>query len=296
MNESRIAYLNGTFIPEEQASVSIFDRAFLYGDGLFATLRISHGQPFRWRRHWLRLHRGAEFLKLELPVPDTKLREMAVELARLNRISEGVLRVTVSRGCGKRGYSPAGATLPTVTMIIEALPSRTRENPLLWRLATSGFKLQSSDPLACFKSCNRLLQVIARAHAEAAGFDEALLVNERGDAVESTSGNLFWIQGDEICTPPLGTGIFPGVTRSVLFEVAESLGSRVNETNVPAEELARVAGVFLSMSSFGVVEVSHIDDHELARSEWVKTLRVELEKLVQSETSRDSQSSGRFSG
>src|SRR5438132_7655603 len=116
MKESKLAFVNGTFVAEEQASVSIFDRGFLYGDGLFATIRVCNGRPFRWRRHLLRMNRGANFLRITLPLPDGKLREYATELIRLNNMPEAILRLTISRGIGSRGYSPKMAATPTVTM------------------------------------------------------------------------------------------------------------------------------------------------------------------------------------
>jgi len=290
MNDARIAFVDGKLLPEEQATVSIRDRAFLYGDGLFATMRVCHGRPFRWRRNLLRVRRGSEFLKIELPFSEAQLREAAVELARLNGIDQGVLRLTLSRGQGKRGYSPVRSGKPTVVMVLDELPPLSPDAPVVWRLGTSSFKLRSSDPLAWFKSCNRLVQVLARAEAESNGFNEALLLNDQGNAVEAASGNLFWLAGGEIVTPPLGSGIFPGVTRSVLFEIAESMARKIHERNVTPEALREADGVFISLSSLGVVEISHIDEVELRRSEIIAQLRKAYEYLVQTETSADSTS------
>jgi len=203
MKENRIAFVNGRFVPEEQAVVSIFDRSFLYGDGLFASIRICNGRPFRWRRHMLRVHRGATVLRMSLPLPDGKLRELALELVRLNKTPNAILRLTISRGVGARGYSPKSATTPMVAMSVHPLPTGRNDSPV-WRLSTSSMILRSSDPLAPFKSCNRLVQVLARAEADAAGCDEALLLNDAGHAVETASGNLFWITDDAVCTSPFG--------------------------------------------------------------------------------------------
>ena len=108
MKETKLAFVNEKFVPEEQAAVSIFDRGFLYGDGLFATIRVCNGRPFRWRRHMLRIHRGANFLRINIPVPDAKLREYATELIRLNNMPDSILRLTISRGVGRRVVEPAG--------------------------------------------------------------------------------------------------------------------------------------------------------------------------------------------
>src|SRR5205807_424946 len=149
---------------------------------------------------------------------------------------DAILRLTISRGVGTRGYSPKSATTPTVAMSVHPLATEGKEPPA-WRLSTNSMVLRSSDPLAHFKSCNRLVQVLARAEADAAGCDEALLLNDAGHAVETASGNLFWMKEDAVCTAPLGTGILPGVTRSVVFEVCEALGRRVREQNITREQL-----------------------------------------------------------
>lgn len=285
MKEIKLAFVNEKFVPEEQAAISIFDRGFLYGDGLFATIRVCNGRPFRWRRHMLRLQRGANFLRIIMPVPDAKLREYATELIRLNNMPDSILRLTISRGIGRRGYSPKMASTPTVTMSLH--PSSAERNaPATWRLRTSSLTLRSSDPLAYFKSCNRLVQVLARAEADEAGFDEALLLNDAGYAVETASGNLFWIDQEHVCTAPLGAGILPGVTRSVIFEVCEALGRRVQERAITCEQLLQAQGAFASMSSRGVVEISAIDDTPMPRADFVPVIREAYEDIVQWETGR----------
>src|SRR6266581_4925467 len=105
-------FLNGQFVPEDQALVSIFDRSFLYGDGLFETIRVHAGKPFRWQQHVERLQRGAEILRLRLPYGPAEIRAFADQLIELNRMPESLLRLQLSRGVGPRGYSPQGAQKP----------------------------------------------------------------------------------------------------------------------------------------------------------------------------------------
>ena len=172
-----IVFLNGRFVPEEQALVSVFDRSFLYGDGLFETMRVFGGRPFRWAQHLERLERGAQFLKMSLPFPATALRGLAGELIDQNNMPEALLRVTLSRGVGNRGYSPRGAGHPSLLMSLHSAPVFDFEKPPRWRLATSSFRLPANEPLAQFKTCNKLPQILARAQADEAGADEALLLN-----------------------------------------------------------------------------------------------------------------------
>src|SRR5437762_1656915 len=104
-----IVFLNGQFVPEDQAVVSVFDRSFLYGDGLFEAVRMSRGKLFRWAQHFERLARGAEFLRLEVPFTPQQLEDFAARLIAQNELQDGLLRLALSRGVGVRGYSPKGA-------------------------------------------------------------------------------------------------------------------------------------------------------------------------------------------
>src|SRR4051812_28041460 len=111
-----IVFFQGRFMPEAKAKVSIFDRSLLYGDGLFETVRILRGRPFRWRQHLERLSHGAEFLGIQLPFSPKALTQHSLELIRRNGLKSALLRITVSRGVGLRGYSPAGANQPWLSL------------------------------------------------------------------------------------------------------------------------------------------------------------------------------------
>ena len=273
-----IVFLNGSFIPEEQAKVSIFDRGFLYGDGLFEVMRISRGRPFRWNDHLARLHHGAAFLKIRVPFADAALREYAGQLIERNQMPEGLLRLTLSRGVGLRGYSPKGADQPMLTMTLHPLPE-TAGGPPVWRVVTSSFRLPAGEVLAQHKTCNKLAQVLARAEADARGADEALLLNTDGKVVEGSSSNLFWITDNTVNTPPLAAGILAGVTRLVVLELCAKVGTPVRETGITPAELRSADGVFLSLSSWGVVEVGWLDDEPMGRSSLLQKLREGYEGL-----------------
>lgn len=254
-------FLNGKFAPEEKAVISVFDRGFLYGDGLFEAIRIFNGQPFRWKEHMQRLQQGVKFLKFMLPLPPDELFSSACKLVAKNKMPDSVLRLVLSRGAGTPGYSPKDAKKPTIVMSLRPAPDSKRAQQ--WKLITSSFRLPANDPLAAFKTCNKLPQVLARAEADAAQSNEALLTNTSGFVVEGASSNLFWIKGNTIFTSPLVAGILPGVTREVVFEIATSLKIRVREKNIRPKELARTDGIFLSLSSFGIVEAKSLDGKKL---------------------------------
>jgi len=279
-----VVFLNGRFVPEELAIVSVFDRGFLYGDGLFETIRVCHGKPFRWAQHLERLQRGAGFLKLRLPFSPDALRDFAAQLIEQNQRPESLLRITLSRGVGPRGYSPKGADHPSTVMSLHPAPDIDLKNPPQWSLITSSVRLPANEPLAQFKTCNKLPQIVARAEADADGADEALLLNTDGEVVEAASSNLFWIENNTVCTPPLVSGILPGVTRAVVLEICQKLGLATRETNIIPEGLQQVQGVFLSLSSWGIVEAMTLDNHGLSQSPLVGKIREEYHRLVRGET------------
>jgi aminodeoxychorismate lyase len=265
-------FLNGQFVPAEQAVVSVFDRSFLYGDGLFETLRVHAGKPFRWEQHMARLQQGAEFLKTRLPFACEELRRFAAQLVQENQAPESVLRISLSRGVGLRGYSIKGAEQPSLVMTLHPAPSCDPKNPPRWRLITSSFRLPAGDPLASFKTCNKLPQILARAEAEAQDADEALLLNTDGEVAEGASSNLFWIDKNSICTPPLAAGILPGITRALVLEICGSLGIQTAERKIIREEVRQADGIFVCLSSYGIVEVVELDRQVVGSSPLVKTL------------------------
>jgi|SRR5579859_997020 len=276
-----LVFLNGQFVPEEQAVVSVFDRGFLYGDGLFEALRVYDSRPFRWTQHLERLQRGADFLKIRVPFTAAELRNHAAELIRRNQMPECLLRLVLSRGVGPRGYSPRGADHPALVMSLHPAPVIDPKNPPRWRLITSSCRLPANEPLAQFKTCNKLQQVLARAEADAASAHEALLLNTDGKVAETSSGNVFWIDGNAVCTPPVTSPVLPGVTRAVIMEICQGLGIPTRETAVPPRELLRAQGVFLSLTSMGIVEVISLDGQPLNQSPLVPQIRAAYEKLTQ---------------
>jgi branched-chain amino acid aminotransferase len=279
-----IAFLNGRFLPEEQAVVSILDRGFLYGDGLFETIRVCRGVPFRWLDHQVRLEQGARLLRLTIPCPADELRAHADQLIRANQMPEALLRLTISRGVGPRGYSPKGANQPTLAMTLHPAPElNARPNPQ-WRVVTSSIRLPADEPLARFKTCNKLPQIMARAEAESTGADEALLLNTNGHVVEASTSNLFWIADNTFCTPPLASGILAGVTRTVVLELCRHLGWPTRESGITPSGLLDAQAIFLSLSSWGVVEVTTLDGQPVARSPLIPRLQAAYAEALLSAT------------
>jgi aminodeoxychorismate lyase len=279
--------LNGQLVPEKEAVVSAFDRGFLYGDGLFETLRLYRGRPFRWVQHLERLQRGASLLNLPLPFEPTALRRLVDDLVIENRMPNAVLRIAVSRGVGPRGYSPKGAGPPTLVMSLHPAPILDPANPPRWRLMRSSFSVPAGNQLAAAKHTSRLVHVLARAEAEAKGFDEALLLNSAGEVAEAASSNLFWIERGSLCTPPLSSGALDGVTRAVIFELSAAQGLPTQERPITPEELRAAEAVFLTQSVWEIVSVHSIDNHPVGQVAVVDQIRAAYRELVPRETQPD---------
>src|SRR5215831_17537459 len=143
-----IVFVNGRFVHEDDAVLSVFDRGFLYGDGLFETLTIANGHPFRWQQHWDRFESGARFLRISSPFGAKEVYGFIRELIRLNEMRDGILRLTLSRGVGLRGYSPKGAECPSLVMSLHPLPRGDAERVPQWILITSSIRLPAKEPLA----------------------------------------------------------------------------------------------------------------------------------------------------
>jgi len=262
--------------------VSVFDRSFLYGDGLFETVLVCRGKLFRWPQHLERLHRGADFLDLKLPFTNDALNKFATELIAANARPDGLLRLTLSRGVGRRGYSPKGADHPTLVMSLHELPAKP-EAARGWRLVTSSRRLPAGESLAQHKTANKLAQVLARAEADAVGADEALLLNTDGFVVEGASSNLFWVQSGAVCTPPMTSGVLAGVTRAVVLELCHELALPVRETVVTPKELRQDEGLFLTLSTLGLMPAVELDGLPLGQSPLVENLDQAYRELLKRE-------------
>lgn len=278
-----VVFLNGRFLSEADAVVPITDRGFLLGDGLFETTRVAHGRPFRLAQHLERLVRGADFFKLKLPFSTKEIQKFAQELIERNATPEAVLRVTLTRGPGSRGYSPAGAGAPTLALTLHPLPPQTSDEPLQWSLVTSSFRIPAGDALAAFKSTSKILNVLARVEAEEKGADEALLLNTNGEVAETAGGNLFWVYHDKICTVPTGRGVLPGITRAVVLEICQSLGLETNKRVIKPEMLRNAEGIFVTQSALGVIPVVSFDGLPVAPSPLVDQIATAYGEMLANE-------------
>jgi aminodeoxychorismate lyase len=259
-------------VAEQQAVVSVTDRGFLYGDGLFETMRVFKGRPFRMAQHLERMARGADFLKIKLPFTPKELQRFADQLIEQNQLPDAILRVTLTRGSGERGYTPKNCGAATMVMTLHPAPPLDPESIPQCSLITSSHRIPATDAVSSFKTTNKVLQVAARLEAEANGADEALLLNSNGEVGEAAAANLFWVYHEKVCTVPTGRGVLPGITRAVVLEICQSLGFQTNKRVIKPEALLAGEGIFLTQSVLGIVEVAEFNGDPVPRSPLVEKM------------------------
>ena len=272
-------WINGRMVPAPEAVIPVSDRGFLYGDSVFETVLIRHGRPFRWVAHLRRLVYDAGFLGI-VPPPDGDLGEALRQVLSKNGALVGSVRLSLSRGSGRRGYSPQGADSPTTVVTWHpavAGPARER-----WRLATAPLRLAAGDPLAGCKHGSRLTNVLARQFAEKHGADEALLLDTDGFVAETAAGNIFCLVADQLWTPP-AAGLLPGITRACVLEIAPSIGLECVEERFTPAALHSADAVFFTTSTLGVAPVESLDGRPLGRPELTAPIAAALEAVVEKE-------------
>ncbi len=276
-----IVFLNGKFLPTAEALVPVNDRGFMYGDGLFETTRIANGHAFRLAQHLERMTRGADYLRIPLPYPPKEIQKFVAQLIEANAQPEGVLRITLTRGAGERGYTPpAQCGPPTLVMTLHPLPPMPADEPTQWSMITSSYHIPASGAMSSFKTTSKILHVFARIEAHERGADEALLLNTNGEVAETAGGNIFWVYQNSICTVPTGRGVLPGITRAVVLEICQSLGLEASKRVIKPQHLRNAEGIFVTQSVLGIVPVVAFDGEVVAPSPLVDQIATAYNQLL----------------
>ena len=254
-------YLDGKFVPESEAKVSVFDHGLLYGDGIFEGIRFYNGRVFRLDEHLDRLWDSARSICLEIPISRAEMTEALLETIRRNDLREGYIRQIVTRGVGNLGLNPTQCKRPSIIIIattISLYPKEVCEKGLtVVTCATRRTGAAALNPAV--KSLNYLNNVMARIEANLAGADEALMLNEAGNVAECTADNVFIIKRGQIFTPPISAGALRGITRSVAFDIAAELGIKITETDVTRHDVFTADECFLTGTAAEVIPVVKAD-------------------------------------
>ena len=256
----QIVFLNGRFLALSEAHISPSDRGFLLGDGLFETLRVKEGKVLFLEAHLQRLRRGANFLKMSCPLSRHRGRTIIENLIEKNRIAEGRLRITLTRGTSQLSGTP-GRDSPTLLVTLERYsePSPTKYRRGC-KIVISKFRVFSEDVLSCVKSIDRLRHLLAREEAERSGAFEALFLNEKNQVAECTTSNIFLSSGGRLLTPPRDAGVLEGTVRNLIMRLARKNRITVEESVLPVERLFHADELFLTNSLFGVLPVCRVGD------------------------------------
>jgi branched-chain amino acid aminotransferase len=275
-------FLNDDIVPESEAKISVYDHGFLYGDGIYETMRSYDGVVFMFDRHLERLRRSASLIRLGLP-EDTYLKDAVAGALRSNKLGDAYVRITVSRGKGPIGLDPGLCEKPTLVVFAE------QSRPYPDSLYKGGVKLiiaetrrnlvAAIDPK--IKSLNFLNNILAKIEAKEQGAYEAVMLNGAGFIAEGTVSNIFFVAGGVLCTPSADAGILDGITRELVIGLAIKEGVEVREGKFKPEELLDASEVFFTNTTSEVMPVSAVGEKNYPVGEITKILRQRYREYVE---------------
>ncbi|MBN1526297.1 MAG: aminotransferase class IV [Candidatus Omnitrophica bacterium] len=260
-------WINDKLVDNGEARISVFDRGFMFGDGLFETMRSYDGAVFRMREHLERLFGGLTVMKIKCPYDRKYLEDAVYKCLEANGLKESNVRLTVTRGASLTGSFSHADLKPNVVIITRQLelPKRAYERGVAATIAA--IRQNDQSPVARLKTLNFLPYIIARMNAKEAGFDDAILLNTRGHVAEGTTANIFMVKHGHLMTPSLDCGILPGVTRGAVLAVAAAGGIKVKEGHFSQRDLTAADEVFLTNSVIELLPVVRIAKGKIGKGE-----------------------------
>ena len=258
-------YINGELLPSEQAKVSVFDHGLLYGDGVFEGLRIYGGKVFRLEEHIRRLFDSAKAILLDIPMSQAEMIAATNETFQANDLTDGYIRLVVTRGAGTLGLGPDRCDHPQVIIIADKIalyPEEYYEKGL--EIITSSVIRNHPAALSPrIKSLNYLNNILAKIEGMQAGCIEAMMLNHKGEVAECTGDNLFLVRNGVLSTPPLDAGILDGVTRNVVLELAAEQGIDAREAAITKHDVYIADECFLTGTAAEVIPVVKVDSRKI---------------------------------
>lgn len=263
---SGAVYINGRICTKEEATVSVFDHGFLYGDGVFEGIRVYDGRIFKLEEHLVRLYESAHHILLDVPLTPAAFREAIIETVRASGLRDAYIRPVVSRGPGDLGLDPRRCPTATVVIIVDAIrlyPQEAYERGL--RIVTATVRRPAPDTLnGRIKSLNYLNNILARLEANRAGADEALMLTPQGYVCECSADNVFVVIGEEaLWTPPAHLGLLRGITRDAVLALAREQGLAAEERVFTLHELYTAGECFLTGTGAEVAPVVEVDGRRI---------------------------------
>ena len=287
MNE--IFYLNGKLLPREKAKISVLDYGFLFGYGLYETVRAYEGKVFRLDNHLARLKFAGD--RLVILIHTGLIREAVKDVVKANNFHQTRIRICVSIGEGTMSPDLDSCHQPTIAVLAaDYTPLSPEKYRLGYKVALSAIRRNCRSPVTYLKSANTMENMLARQEAKEAGANEAFFLNDRGYLTEAAGSNLFLVKDGILKTPRYESGILPGVTRVVVFELAAQLGIKVREVNFRLAELLQADEVFVTNSLIEIVPVTIFDGKPIGNGKpgtITRKLMKAYKEMVQKETSEN---------
>lgn len=256
-----LIYIDGEYLPQEEAKISVFDHGLLYGDGVFEGIRSYKGRVFKLDEHLQRLYDSAIAIMLEIPISIESMEEAVLETLRRNQLHDAYIRLVVTRGVGDLGLDPDKCPVPTIIIITDTItlyPPNFYEDGL--EIVTVSVRRNYAEAVSPrIKSLNYLNNILAKIEGKQAGVEEVLMLNAEGYVVECSGDNIFFLKDDVIVTPPTHLGILEGVTRNTVIDLARELGITLEEKVFTRHDLYTAEECFLTGTAAEVIPVVKID-------------------------------------
>lgn len=262
-------YINGKFYAKEDAKISVYDHGLLYGDGVFEGMRSYGGKVFRLPQHLDRLWDSAQAICLEIPISKEQMAAAVNETLSKNNITDGYIRLVVTRGAGYLGIDPRKTSDPQVIIITDNItlyPDEFYEQGMeIVTASTIRNHPAALNPRV--KSLNYLNNVLAKLEGAQAGCVEALMLNHKGEVTECTGDNIFLVSGGDIYTPPIDAGILEGITRNTVIEIAAAAGISVHQIPLTRHDVYTADECFLTGSAAEVIPVVKVDNRTIGNGQ-----------------------------
>jgi branched-chain amino acid aminotransferase len=259
-------YVNGTITAADRAVVPVYDHGFVYGEGVYETLRTYDRVPFLFDRHIRRLRESAGYLRLPVPFDEAALRAAVDDtVAAAGDLREAYIRILLTRGVGELTYDLSSTRTPSLVVIVKPLeepPARAREQGITVSLV-SILRNHPGSVNPIIKSNNLLNNALAMQEAHRHGGEEALMCNYRGELAECSQSNVFLVRGGEALTPPSEAGLLEGITRAFLFDVGSDLGIPVREAVLTPADLDTADEAFITGTTREVTPVVRVDERTI---------------------------------
>ncbi len=251
-----MVYLNGIFIAEDKAKISVFEPGFLSGLGLFETMRVYNNKIVYLKQHLERLRRSCQLINIDFLYLDTQLEEIIKRLVEANGIKDAYVRLTVWEGGDESGI---------LVLTRKYKPPILKEYYQGFAACVSPFRQTENSFLAQLKTTNRLFYELGWRAAKDKGFNEAIILNSRGYLTEGTRGNIFFVKDKEIFTPALACGCLDGITRRVILDLAKDYNLKVYDGNFTLRDLYEADEAFFTNSLMGVMPLVSLERRKLGR-------------------------------